>query len=262
VLALEGAPVRVGSSLTNQPPSVEQTKLERGAQVVVLGDHHVADDGGKWWPIQPQKEVRFLPKDAVKLTPIVETAAAAPGGAPKPPGLDPLWLQAEQAQNAGNVAAALSLYEECKQKTTDPDLKVACLNRIEQLRQGNRASVPPNYRQGLPSEASTGDSRLSAVPANYPPQQTQAVSYAPPPAPSAMQTTNPGWLRRAGFPVDGRQAYVLEDRLGHPLLFVSPQAGVNLEAFIGRNVTLTGTIVYRGDLRNYHITTVQVVPVP
>lgn len=77
-----------------------------------------------------------------------------------------------------------------------------------------------------------------------------------------MPNAIPGRLRRAGFFVDGKQAYVLEDSTGRPHLYVTAQPGVHLEPYINRIVTLTGPTVYRGDLRANYMTVVQVQPLP
>ena len=63
VVRADGAPVRVGSSLVDQEPTIEQVKLSHGTQIVILGS---AKDG-KWWPIEPPpQEVRYIPKEAVQ----------------------------------------------------------------------------------------------------------------------------------------------------------------------------------------------------
>jgi hypothetical protein len=80
--------------------------------------------------------------------------------------------------------------------------------------------------------------------------------------PSAGQTAGPGHLRRAGFFIDGKQAYALEDSQGHLLMYVTAQGGLNLEPHINRNVSLVGSIVYHQQLRKDYILATQVMPLP
>jgi MraZ protein len=68
------------------------------------------------------------------------------------------------------------------------------------------------------------------------------------------QASGPGRLRRAGFFVDGKQAYVLENSQGRPLLYVSGQSGMNLEPYVNRQVNLQGSVIYHGDLRADYMT--------
>jgi hypothetical protein len=107
------------------------------------------------------------------------------------------------------------------------------------------------------AEAATGEFRPVANTAYVPPApgQSQAVGYGVRPA---GQTTNPGRLRRAGFYVDGKQAYVLEDSQGHPQIYATSQPGVDLEGFVNKIVTLSGVVMYRGDLRTNYVTVSQV----
>jgi MraZ protein len=72
----------------------------------------------------------------------------------------------------------------------------------------------------------------------------------PPPG----QARGPGRLRRAGFFVDGKQAYVLENSQGRPLLYVTAQAGLNLEPYVNRTVDLQGSVIYYAELRSDYMT--------
>jgi hypothetical protein len=105
------APVLAGSSLLDRQPDVVAAKLPRGSQVVILGEPRILPDGSKWWPIMPQKEFRYLRKEAVAAKTAVEALAATPGkgngNGPNQFTADSLWLQAEQAREAGRLAAAL-----------------------------------------------------------------------------------------------------------------------------------------------------------
>src|SRR5262249_34572188 len=74
----EETTLRIGSALVNDPPTaLSQLKVQKGAQVWVLGAP-MTDAEGKWWPIQPPpREVRYLPADAVRGNPPVQPVVAA-----------------------------------------------------------------------------------------------------------------------------------------------------------------------------------------
>jgi hypothetical protein len=284
----EKVPILVGSSLTNQKPTVQQTTLLRGTQVVILGEPLV-DDEGKWWPIQPHaSEVRYVPRESIKSAGVETVLANRPSDVPPPPpppgtpppaaaaSGDPLWQQAQQLELAGNIPEAIRLYEQLARQTSDHNLSLSASNRAQFLRDGKRGSVPAGY-QPRPSEATYG--RLVPTPAgtqtSYQPNYQRAASHycyvkensaplagaaggaAPPPTPAVPQRAGPGRLYKAGFIVDGKQAYVLEVT-GRPRLYVTGAAGVNLEPYVNRIVDLYGPIVYRGDLRTNYMTASQV----
>ncbi len=271
VVHADGAPVRVGSALVDQEPTVEQVKLSRGAQVVILG----TPKDGKWWPIEPPpQEVRYVPKDAVRTTPTVETVSNHPASDPnKPAGwttpgaaTSPTVQQAEEALKAGDRAKAIALYEQAGREliNTNHDLATRCQNQANFLRQGNFGSVPPGYQPGIPAHATTGaDPRIAPIPSYTPGTpapgqlagQQQSASYSPQPAtPQPLQSSGLGRLRRAGFFVDGKQAYVLENSQGRPQYYVTSQPNLNLELYVNHVVNLVGVAVYRGDLRFNYMT--------
>jgi uncharacterized protein YgiM (DUF1202 family) len=268
VLAPDGAPVRMGSTVVGKKPVVVGAHLERGTIVTIAGDPHapkddIPEDGGKWWPILPLNEVRWIPRDAVQLTPTVETVASVPASDSKKVAPQDTWAQAEQAERANDLSRAMQLYAATAAASPDRNLQMQCYNRIQFLKEGNHGSVPPGYQPGRPAEAATGDFRpIASAPTNPSPvpTQSQAVGYGPRPVPT--QITNPGRLRRAGFYVDNRQAYVLEDNQGRPQVYATAQAGVDLDSFVNRIVTLSGTISYRSDLRTNYMTAVQVKALP
>lgn len=271
VVHADGVPVRVGSTMIDQEPTVEQVKLSRGTQVVILG----SPKDGKWWPIEPPpQEVRYIPKDAVRTAPAVESVSNQPVSDPSKasgwtnpgPASLPTIQQAEQAKKAGHTAEAIRLYEQAGREliNTNHDLATYCQNQAHFLRQGNVGSVPPGYQPGIPPHATTGaDPRIAPIP-NYTPgtpapgqlaSQQQAAGYSPQPTNQApMQSSGLGRLRRAGFFVDGKQAYVLENSQGRPQYYVTATPNLNLEPYVNRVVNLVGVAVYRGDLRSNHMT--------
>jgi uncharacterized protein YraI len=271
VLGEGGVPVRVGSALTNQEPDVSWVKLPRGEQVVLLSSQKAVNGEGIWLPIQPPpKEVRFIPADAIKATPPVQSTSSAPANA------DPLFTQAEQAQKAGNNAEALRLYQQLADQTKDNDLRVLCYNRIHFLQEGNRnySTVSPCPPGCTPTPYAYGQTPNPGYPYGSPAGQPLQYTYfrqgqAPPVGqpPAATPTiatvwSEPGWLRRSAFQIDGKATYVLESSAGQPRLYVTAQPGVNLEPYVNRTVNLYGPKMYRGEVRTNYMIVSQVAPVP
>jgi hypothetical protein len=100
---------------------------------------------------------------------------------------------------------------------------------------------------------------------------TSQYTYSPLPAtnqaPAGSSTANCqwsgwGWLRRAPFFVDQKQAYALENSQGSLRLYVTAQPGVNLDSYLNRTVNLYGKLNYRGDLKTNYMTACQVAPLP
>src|SRR5262249_48387928 len=161
-------------------------------------------------------------------------------------------------EDAGRSADAADLYYQLANRTQSHELQVRCYNRIHFLREGMKTSVPPNYRPAQPTQANYpnqyNDPRFIPTP-NYVAGQPQytpasramsaynqqpggiAPGYAPP-APNA-QSSGPGWLRRAPFWLDQKVTYVLESSQGMPRMYISPQPGLNLEPYVGRNVDVS-----------------------
>jgi hypothetical protein len=191
--------------------------------------------------------------------------------ATQPPPAGPgesLWYRAEQAERAGNPAEAERLFLQLAHETSDHDLQMRCYNRIHFLREGRRTSYPPGYytQQRLtpaPGYPSTNPYMTTG-------RATSQYTYAPIPNTTAAlasgssncQWSGWGWLRRAPFWVDNKQAYVLENNQGMPRLYVTAQQGVNLESSVNKTVNLYGKMAYRGDLRTNYMTACQLAPLP
>jgi SH3-like domain-containing protein len=187
VVLANDAEVRIGSALTGQEPTVCQVKLARGTQVFIRDFNKAYTEKGGWLAIYPPAlEVRYIPADALKAAPQVQTAQASPVTAnpavPSPPASanpaeNDLWHRAEQAESRNPDEAKL-LYKQLAHQTTDHDLQMRCYNRIHFLREGTRGSVPAGYQPGQPSEASYPNpaaTRFAPMPSMQPP-----VSYPPP----------------------------------------------------------------------------------
>lgn len=65
-----------------------------------------------------------------------------------------------------------------------------------------------------------------------------------------------GKLRRTAYPKDGQMMYVLEDRQGRPLMYVTTTAGTSLRNYENQMVCLYGAVSYRSDgyQRTYYMT--------
>lgn len=245
----ENAEIRAGSSLppADREPNAKTADLIPATLVIILRDPDGkisrpmdAKDGSRWWPIAPQigKEVRYIPKDAVNVQQAVQNVTPPPdAGKPK----DPTLLQAEQAEREGKTADAIKLYEQvANNPATPPDLRTLCQNRIQALRNGRMVSAPPGYTTGKP---------VTAVPAS----RTTVV-------PGIQRY--PGRLRRAGFFIDGVQAYVLEDSQGRVQMYLTPQPGMDLVPFCNRNVILHGAPGYRGEIKHYFMIATRIEMLP
>jgi hypothetical protein len=292
-------PVLVGSALIEAKPTVSNTKVRRGSLVVARHKTIAAEDG-VWLPIEPPPgEVRYIRADAVvrdrpaeQAAPSPATAAApppAPGGTPpdRPPApaaatggfrippsaggsSDPRWLEAQRLEQEGKTAEAAEKYTQLAQQvcSENHDLAMQCYNRAYFLREAAQGGAAPGG-QAVDARYGTaaGDNRLHPVAAatSGPPPQTQQANYQARPDPAAvgpLLRSDPGQLRVAGRGVDGKQTYVLISSQGRLLMYITAQSGLDLEPYLNRNVQVTGPLVYRMDLRAYHMSAQQVAPVP
>ena len=189
VESIADAPVRIGSALTDIEPTVEQVKLQRGTQLVLIGPVQSQPDGSQWWRIvPPPQEVRYVLKQAVDMTKTVETmvSSATP---PAPPPIvaapaaalptDALFVQAEEAERAGNVPLAMQLYDQQARQTTNHDLQVRCYSRMQYLHDNPHVAAPGAV---TPIPSAVSGSQVAGQP----------VVYSPPP----MQSSGPGILQR------------------------------------------------------------------
>jgi hypothetical protein len=284
-------PVLYGTSLRSEKPTVKSADLSRGAQVVGLELARVTEDG-KWLPIEPPStEVRYIrvsdvgrvPAQSAPGGPPASTADAAklavrsaePGSAPpvertapvstlKPPvtesGGNPAWLDAQRAEQAGNLDQAIRLYTELGQRVanTDHDLAMQCYNKAYWLRQRNGGTVVTGYQGG-----NTAYSRIYPVPAGS--VNHSVTCYVPQssctPCPYEQHTMS-GRLRLAGRSLDYKRTYALENSQGQLLSYVTAQPGINLETYLNHNVEVCGPGCYRADARANYLTACRVSPLP
>jgi hypothetical protein len=322
-------PVLIGSEVVKTRPTVEGTRLPRGALVVQLPMGRVqvdtTGDEGSWLPIvPPEGEVRYIRAEAVArtnappapvnparvvhtpekagettvrfdatpVTPVTPGTSPSTGPArdPTPGGdIEGTWQRAQQAERAGNVAEALRLYDHVAADgiNTHHDLAVQAVNRAYWLRQNNGAAgagspfrpasegrpAPEggNRFHPLPAEPTPPPTvRLAAPSGQLTPAREPAASSPGPsptagpahPAPAAAVWSTPGRLRRAGRALESRRTYVLETSQGLPMMYVTPEPGIDLEPYVNQNVQLFGPAIYHGELRANYMTVTQVQPLP
>jgi hypothetical protein len=257
---------------------------------------------GPWMPIEPPEgEVRYIRADVVaKTRPPVDTVAAArpaAGGAPAGstftplagsaapattvppaanaitpvPDLNALYYRARQAQDANNVREAVTLYEQAAttaQNQGNVQWAAQVFAHARALRDRLQTAATPPTAPGAPrTNPAPADAavRLTAPPGTTPdysaPGAPAVLTARGSPAPN-LPSSGPGRLRRAGRTVEYQRTYVLEDAQGLPLLYVSPEPGLDLEPYVEHNVELFGHSAYRGDIRAYYMTVARVQPLP
>ena len=279
-------PVIVGTEIKKEVPSqIEGSRLARGAQVTGLGPARV-DDQGAWLPIEPPPgEVRYLRADAVTRSdgtrPAVPPTPAATSVA-KPATVTPipsvplatdaegLWMRAQQAERAGNVAEAIDLYTRAAAlaQTSNPELALQARNRAHWM-----SAASPSHSTFTPAPLALppSDLRLTSAPLAPPNVQlagpvgihtatTRPGDLGQPQVPP-LAASGPGRLRRAGRALEGRTTYVLESNQGQLLYYVTPEPGVDLEPFVNQNVELSGPAAYNGELRANYMRVERVRPV-
>jgi hypothetical protein len=183
----DGTPIRIGSRLLNQPPTVvARASLKRGTQLTILGKAEVDTDGTPWLPILPAvTEVRYIPASAVAAgtggqqvvsappTNVPPTfAGPKPVGAPSAGGGDgesPLLKEARIAEDKGNYLLAAGHYEELSKQVVNHDLALSYLNYAQQLRNrvASNQQVPGRTANTYYPQAGNMDGRMNPVPATY-----------------------------------------------------------------------------------------------
>ena len=287
IIMADRVEVRVGGDRAVGPLPVKQVELPRGTIVEVCGPKAHAENS-YWYPITPAEgEFRFIPREAVTYSaspsvpssPPGTTISASPGSPTALPGHPgggpgvparltsgggparvgrpdhPLWVRAEQAERAGDYAEAERLYtqlaDDLKRTNGDHDLALLCFNRINRVRE-RRNGTPPGVAarpdSGNPANPGPPPSAQLQPPGGGVAARPQEVGTSAT-AVAQLQSSGPGWLRRAGFYIDGRQAYALENDQGGPRLYVTAQNGLSLDPYLNRYVELFGAIQTRGDIR-------------
>lgn len=225
-------------------------------------------------PVAAPGGTSFLPS----ATQLVAGQVPAGNAAPAAPKLthaevEEIYSKAVEADRAGNTQAAVPLYYKAVAlgMTINSQVTPWALDR---------ANFLMGYTRAVPT-VPVADSRFHpmAVEPVTPPNVQLTRPYPPAPeqpapataatftasrqvaaAPGAISGPSQfvGLLRRSGR---GRgiagKTYVLESDRG-PLLYATPSAGVDLEAYVGKNVELTGVAGYDGEWRANYMTVTQV----
>jgi hypothetical protein len=251
----EGAPVLVGSSLSDLAPNVRATRLARGSQVVIVGTPLVCSDGSKWFPIAPHpSEVRYIPATAINPNAPVQTLVAK-GPPTTGPGTsdvssqDPLLRQAEDAEKKGDYAEAERLYRQLANQTNDQQVRLLCQNRLAAL-QGQAAARGGNASSGILAGTNQKPSPAAATTMYGTSQSGSAAAGTP----QYTGWSDAGVLRKTSFSVDGKQVYALEyegkstnpllkDQLG--VVYTTGPQGASLDSYVNRKIRLYGQLSYR-----------------
>lgn len=172
----------------------------------------------------------------------------------KPIVQNPLWTQAETAEQEGRLDDAEKLYFQLARSMNEPggdhDIANLCYTRIHSIREKKRASssnpAPVTPRPVIGSAVQTGNT-VQTVSVTVPP--TAGSSQSP-----AADSSRPGYiatgkLARSVLWVDGQRTYWLEGiQPGVAQVYVVPGPGVDLERVINHRVDLYGTSSTRKDL--------------
>jgi hypothetical protein len=90
-----------------------------------------------------------------------------------------------------------------------------------------------------------------------------SVPSATPPAPGSLPASYWPWyngiLQRAGRCVEQQRAYHLWVN-GRPYIYILPPPGTDLEAYVDREVQVSGPVNYSGEARSHYLNAVHVVP--
>jgi hypothetical protein len=161
---------------------------------------------------------------------------------------DPLWAQAEQAEQDGRLNDAEKLYFELARKMNetggDHDIANLCYTRIHSIRERKRVSG---------STGSTSSNR--SVLTDSPKTSVSGVSQRP-------DYIGTGKLSRSALDVDGKFTYVLDGSPGVPIAYVIAGSGVDLTRFAGKQVSIYGGSTTRKDLAKPLVTATSAEPAP
>jgi len=176
---------------------------------------------------------------------------------------------AQKAEQAGDFGTASRLWEDVARSyaKTNTDMATNCHSHALWLREKIASVANANTqadrgsqnapRRLVPTPGSAYGASTCCPPTatpcgntggwrSYSPDAPVGVRAETSPPPSAR---NVGLLKRAGWNLDNQPTYRLESSDGRTPLYVLPQAGVNLEPFVDRNVEVEGPIEYRAGSR-------------
>jgi hypothetical protein len=272
IIARDGVEVRSGPTMAYNPTS----KLRFGDKVIVLRE---SKDQPDWYEIVPPagsfswingKYVKTTSDQRIGVIDADATGATVLAGSS---------LVNKEPSNESRVKLASGF-------------QVTILDRPMTVNGQNWYLIapPPNDVRYLPKEAVTAPATANVTPPNWmrgpdgaaPGQLTGAGGAGPVATPASLRQPASPWtqngtaaaqpaqwsswgkLRRTAFAGnDGQPMYVLEDRNGQVLLYVSSTPGTSLRNYIDRTVCLYGTIAYHaGSYPRTHIMTASHVATP
>jgi uncharacterized protein YgiM (DUF1202 family) len=161
---------------------------------------------------------------------------------PKPIVQNPLWAQAEAAEQDNRLDDAEKLYFQLARQMNEPggdhDIANLCYTRIHSLREKKKASGVTPRASGAPLTQA-----VNASVSTTPGQPVAVAASNPKPAPLGT-----GKLSRSALDIDGRKTYALESTPGVVVAYVVAGKGVDLERYAGRRVDVYGASGTRKDL--------------
>lgn len=232
----DGRPVTLAAGRTayGLPLSAQRTSVPDGTVITVVGPKVKAEEGGAWYPIvPPEDDFRYLTKSSVRFDAVKraggaylvrspsavsdDRGAAVPAsiGSRSEPPTSGLWVEAERAEQAGDLARAEALYlrlaGESNRPGGDPDLANRCFARVHALREKQRTG-------GRPIATAEG-------------------------------WVGPGQLRPSGLNYGGHTTFALVGSRGEVKAYVVPSPDLSLGRWVGEHLELFGRTTYPGDLR-------------
>jgi hypothetical protein len=200
---------------------------------------------------------------------------------------DPRIQEAQRAEATGDRRTAISLWTQLGKDYVNTNNRFSnyCFNQVPRLQQppapaanpsgpvqlqapmrvapDGRTFPLPTASPDRPAPVVTNQRAWVPVPTDQASPPARQTSYLPGSAPAPAATPGyVGHLTRAGRWLDYQPTYRLESSDARSFMYVTAQPGVNLEAYVDRNVEITGPVSYRGESRAYTVLAAQVRPLP
>jgi hypothetical protein len=247
VVTAPEAQIWVASELVHSRPTAWRTKVKRGTQVTVTGKIQQRPSDA-WLSILPvPSEVRYIPAEAIQPPKAQQEFVAAPTE-PNKSSATPARF-APPDKGAAAFASVSPSPSPTSQATVNSTASVAKTRLVPALSGTSTGMAVPRVSSEYCYQPDSG----------YTARLSPSIASVPSPPPPSGQWSEPGWLCRTAFQLDGKPLLCLQP-LGPNKrhIYVSPGANLDLEPYVNRNVYLYGTMVYNGDLRTYYMTVLQV----
>jgi hypothetical protein len=258
---------------TDKLPTVIGARLKRGHQVVLRGKVISNEKVGTWVEIEsPQSEARYVRADAVErraadVLPVGATVPAdsravrqssAPSAAVTS-AAEEARRAAVAADNSGNYAEAVRLYDRIVEQFGDSHPKLADMSKKRAAYLRGEHNIPPAPPDARPQAKAVSQ---STAPVSAGERKVAGDGGSATWEKLTQERTDPnnvrayrGWLSASySQPINGRKVYLLTLNppvTGLSLLYVVAGPGVNLPQLVGKPVELRGPLTYRGDLYSY-----------